>query len=172
MPTPAEVRRTFRFNRAVLEGFEGKLRRLPWRVVAKDCEVTWHSMAGVYHHVLGVYDGWLNYVAQGRSADETMLMQRWSSLTSMNELVAYRMAVWEGIDRLLAGLTPARLQRKVKAPWQPKACTLADAFAQCTLEQAYHLGEIIAMLWQEDIEPPAMGWLETNRKLAERRTPH
>jgi len=102
---------------------------MPWRVVAKDRGAPWHSMAGVYHHVLLVYDKWLNYVVQGERAEESMV-KRWEALESMAEIAAFREDVWRGVDRLLKGLTPARLQRKVKAPWQPKACSLADAFAQ------------------------------------------
>lgn len=168
MPTPAEVRRTFRFNREVQDRFEACLKGLPWRTVAKDRGATYHSMAGVFHHVLLVYDGWLNFVVQGERADQTMV-KKWDALESMAEIQAFREDVWRCIDPVLKGLTPGRLLRKVKAPWQPKACTLADAFAQVTLEQAYHFGEIIAMLWQEDIEPPTMGWLETNWRLAARR---
>src|SRR5574337_1084268 len=65
-------------------------------------------------------------------------------------------------SNLLATLTDASLRRTVKAPWQPKACPLGDALIQVTLEQAHHLGEIIAMLWQKDIELPGMTWLATN----------
>ena len=169
MPTPAEVRRTFRFNREVQDRFEGRLSRLPWRTVAKDREATYHSMAGVFHHVLLVYDGWLNFVLQGKCADQTMV-KKWDALGSMAEIRAFRKGVWRGIDPVLKGLTQEHLRKKIKASWQPKACTLADAFMQVTLEQAYHFGEIIAMLWQEDIEPPAMGWLETNWRLAARRS--
>jgi uncharacterized damage-inducible protein DinB len=80
------------------------------------------------------------------------------------------------MERLLRGLTDASLRRKLRAPWQPKACSLEDALMQVTLEQAHHTGEIIAMLWQEDLHPPEMTWLGTTwgledaaRKAATRR---
>lgn len=158
----------YRYNHEVLEAYCRKLERLPWPIVAKDRETTWHSMAGVFHHILTVYDGWLNYLVQGRGADEQTASRRWDSFTSMEDIRAYYEAVWTSVDRLVDGLTDARLRKKVKAPWQPKACPLEDALIQVSFEQAHHLGEIIAMLWQEDIRPPEMTWLRINWALEDR----
>ncbi len=160
MGTAKEFRRIYRYNRAVMDAYARKLERLPWAVVSKDRGATWHSMAGVFHHVVGVYDGWLCYVVQGKDVMEETAAKSWDSLASMREVRAFHDAVWDQVDVLIRGLTDASLRRKVKAPWQPKACTLEDALMQVTLETAHHLGEIIAMLWQEDIQPPAMTWLD------------
>ncbi len=168
MPTAQEFRKIFTYNRQVLEAFTRKLERLPWSVVAKDRGVTWHSMAGVLYHVIGVYDGWLNFVAQGAAADDAAHERTWDSLTSVKEVRDFLEATWPGVERLLAGLNDASLKRKVRAPWQPKACPLSDALMQVTLEQAHHTGEIIAMLWQEDLHPPEMTWLGTNWGLEDR----
>ena len=157
-----DFRKIYAYNRQVLEVFCRKLERLPWSIVSKDRGVTWHSMAGVLNHVLGVYDGWLNFVAQGASADDAAHRRAWDQLTSMAEVRAFLETLWPGVDRLLRGLTDASLRRRVRAPWQPKACTLEDALMQVTLEQAHHTGELIAMLWQEDLHPPEMTWLGTN----------
>lgn len=159
----------YRYNRAILDAYGRKLERLPWATVAKDRGATWHSMAGVYHHVVGVIDGWLNDVAQGHRAGGAMASRRWDTLASMREIRTYLEDTWNGVDEMLRGLTDAGLRRKVRAPWQPKACPLEDAFHQVTFEIAHHLGEIIAMMWQEDIRPPEMTWLGTNWKMEARR---
>ena len=168
MANPAEFRKMYRYNRAVLDAFCRRLERLPWAVVSKDRGVTWHSMAGVFNHVLGVYDGWLNFVVQGESADDEAHRRAWDQLRSMAEVRAFLEKLWPGVDRLLRNLTDASLRCKVRAPWQPKACTLEDALMQVTLEQAHHMGETIAMLWQEDLHPPEMTWLGTNWTLEDR----
>jgi hypothetical protein len=31
---------------------------------------------------------------------------------------------------------------------------------QVTFEQAHHTGELIALFWQQDIEPPEMTWID------------
>jgi uncharacterized damage-inducible protein DinB len=166
MVNAKDFRKIYRYNREVLEKFCRRLERLPWSVVSKDREVTWHSMAGVFDHVVGVIDGWLNYVVQGARADESLANRSWDSLTSMREIRAHMKTVWRKVDPLLKELSDAQLRRKVRAPWQPKACTLEDALLQVTFEQAHHLGEIIAMLWQVDKSPPEMTWLWTNWNLA------
>ncbi len=169
MATAQEFRRIYAYNFAVLDAFCRKLARLPWSVVSKDRGTTYHSMAGVFHHITRVYDAWLNYTVQGEMADWKMSRRRWDSFTSTEELRASLEKIMFRIDPFLEGLTDVELRRKVKAEWQPKACTVADALMQVTLEQAHHLGEIIAMLWQEDIRPPEMTWLATNRALEARK---
>ena len=37
---------------------------------------------------------------------------------------------------------------------------LRDALLQVTFEQAHHTGELIALLWQIDVEPPEMTWID------------
>ncbi len=34
-----------------------------------------------------------------------------------------------------------------------------SALAQCVTEQLLHLGEVEAMLWQMDVEPPSTFWI-------------
>jgi len=36
--------------------------------------------------------------------------------------------------------------------------TVEECLIQSFTEQLYHLGEIICLLWQDDIEPPPMQW--------------
>jgi uncharacterized damage-inducible protein DinB len=166
MTRTKDIRKIYRYNRVVMEKFCRRLENLPWAVVSKDRGATWHSMAGVFRHTVGVIDGWLNYVAQGASADASMAQRDWDSLTSMKEVRKYMENVWAGVDPLLDGLSDAKLRRRVRAPWQPKACSLEDALFQVTFEEAHHLGEIIAMLWQIDKRPPEMTWLWTHWNLA------
>ena len=37
-----------------------------------------------------------------------------------------------------------------------------ECIIQSFTEQLYHMGELIALLWQEDIEPPKMQWFFNN----------
>jgi uncharacterized damage-inducible protein DinB len=162
MVSASDYRRIFAYNRRVLDVFCRKLERLPWQVVSKEREAGWHSMAGTLNHILRVYDAWLNYVIQGEMADWSMMRRAWSSLESMAEIRKSMERIWAKIDPYLKRLTDRELRRMVRADWQPKACAVSDALMQVTLEQAHHTGEIIAMLWQEDLRPPEMTWLGTN----------
>ncbi|MBI4257402.1 MAG: hypothetical protein HY619_00460 [Thaumarchaeota archaeon] len=37
-----------------------------------------------------------------------------------------------------------------------------ESILQTFTEQIYHIGELIALLWQENIEPPRMQWFWNN----------
>ena len=37
-------------------------------------------------------------------------------------------------------------------------------FLHVITEELHHRGEIIAILWQQDLQPPDMGWLSVMRK--------
>ncbi len=40
--------------------------------------------------------------------------------------------------------------------------SVEECLLQSSTEQLYHMGELIALLWQEDIEPPRMQWFWNN----------
>ncbi len=47
----------------------------------------------------------------------------------------------------------------------PGRYTVEDGCFQASFEQAHHLGEIIAVFWQQDWNPPPMTWIQ-NRPAA------
>ncbi len=164
MSSVADVRRIYAYNWDVYEAFLRRLQRLPWRVVTRDLGSGHRSMKNTMVHILNVHDAWLNYVVPGRVRElERTKGRRPSELGSWAEVRAYRDRVRSGIDPFLARLRLADLRRSVRAPWMPGHYTLEDAFFQATIEQAHHLGEIIALLWQRDTEPPDMTWIEVHR---------
>ena len=40
--------------------------------------------------------------------------------------------------------------------------TVEECLLQSFTEQLYHIGELIALMWQENIEPPQMQWFYNN----------
>jgi len=154
------ARELFHYNRAVLDRYRRSLERLPWRAVVRNRETGHLSMKDTFVHILNVHDGWLNYVVPGRIHELNDPGRFADSMKSWRDIRAYESRVWSGVDRLLARLTPSQLRQKVKAPWMPGEYVLSDALLQTSFEQAHHLGELIAMLWQMDRRPPDMTWIE------------
>jgi uncharacterized damage-inducible protein DinB len=60
----------------------------------------------------------------------------------------------------LAKLTDADLERLIQPEWKERPHPIRDALYQVTFEQAHHVGELIALLWQMDVEPPEMTWID------------
>jgi uncharacterized damage-inducible protein DinB len=45
-----------------------------------------------------------------------------------------------------------------------RASCIKDVLIHVFIEEVHHRGEIIAILWQMNIEPPDMGWLSVMKK--------
>lgn len=158
-------RRLLLYDRKVLQSYLSAISKLPWKTATKNLEASHYSIAGIFVHILGVYNGWLNYNLYGRSTEiptETLDMDNYHSARDVRKFMD---AVWRGIDRLLDKLDDQYLaETKVRAPWMPGDHALGDVLMQVSLEQAHHIGEIIALFWQLDTEPPEMTWILSMRK--------
>ena len=127
-------------------------------------EASHNSIKNTFVHVLTVYNGWLNYNVYGRSSEiphETE--HNPDNYNSAKDIQKFMNKVWKGVDRLMADLDNDLLAKRIKAPWMPGSHSLGDVLMQVSLEQAHHIGEIIAMLWQINVEPPEMTWIVNAR---------
>ncbi len=170
--SPDGARRLFAYNRAVLDRYVRRVRRLPWRAASRRRGIGHESLFDTLVHILNAHEVWLVYIVRGRNSDrvlEPLFRDATRHPKNWKGFDAYYRRVWAGIDETLERLTPRDLERPVKAFWMRGRYTLGDALLQTTFEQAHHLGEIIGALWQDDLEPPAMTWLDTKRGIAARR---
>lgn len=140
------------------------MRRHGWTEATANREIGHLSLKNTLVHILNVHEAWLVAIAQGRWEVFDQPGRRGEEVRSWKELGAYRDRVTNGIDDLLSDLTESRLSRRVRAPWMPGVYTLEDAFLQPTIEQAHHLGEVIAVYWQRNWKPPPMTWIENLRQ--------
>jgi uncharacterized damage-inducible protein DinB len=153
-----DFRRIFSYNRIVLHSFFEAIDKLPVEIASKNLEASHSSIAGIFTHILTVYDGWLNHARKGETSGvpEFELDEAYQSMDGMRK---YMKHVEAGVDALLRELDDAMLGMPVRVDWMEREHSLADALMQVTIEQAHHLGEIIALLWQHNIEPPEMTWI-------------
>jgi uncharacterized damage-inducible protein DinB len=147
----------------VLNSYLNALARLPWKTVSKNVEASHYSILGIVVHILGVYNGWLNYNVYGRSSEIPVQTLDTENYHSIKDVRKFMKNVWAGVDKLMEDLDENLLRKKVKAPWLPGSHFLADVLMQVSLEQAHHIGEVIALMWQLDIKPPEMTWIMTTR---------
>ncbi len=164
-----DARQILAYDRAVFDRFVHKVRRLPKREAHREREIGHHSLFRTLVHVLNVHEAW-QYLATGRARqldrlfqDPTRQPNDWKGFD------AYATRVWAEVDRGAAALTPAALDRRVRAWWMPGTYTVRDALLQVTLEEAHHLGEVIGALWQDDRASPPMTWIEVTRVPTTRR---
>jgi uncharacterized damage-inducible protein DinB len=148
------------YNAAAFRKYARAARRLPWRVVSANRGTGHLSIFGTLVHILNVHEVWLLYIVQGKTKElDRLFRQTYRRPTTWAGFNAYSKLVWNGLRQYYAALTPTTLGRRVQAPWMPGIYRVGDAILQATFEQAHHLGEIIAIYWQRDVEPPQMMWI-------------
>ena len=160
MPSIADFRDIYEYNWRVLRDYAEALAKLPEDELLKNREATHESLKNIFHHILSVHDGWLNVTAQGASADPVMREKDFDEIRTMEPLRGYLEKIIAKEKRFLAKLTDKDLDRGVQPEWKTRPHPLRDALMQVTLEQAHHTGELIALLWQIDVEPPEMTWID------------
>lgn len=155
------VRRLVDYDRRAFETFEKAIRRMGWSAATTNHEIAHRSFKDTLVHILNVHEAWLIAAAQNRWEVFDNPKRRPPTITSWKDFGRYRAQVWQGVDALMANLTEARLDRRVRVPWIPGRYTLEDAFFQTSFEEAHHLGEVIGVFWQMDKAPPQMMWIPT-----------
>ncbi|MGA7923259.1 MAG: DinB family protein [Thermoplasmata archaeon] len=162
------------YNHAVFDRFVRRVRHLPGNAATRRRGIGHESLLDTFAHILNVHEVWLVYIVRGRTSDKDLRPlfedarrhpKNWKAFDE------YSKRVWRSINETVQGLTPRGLARKVKAFWMPGQYTVRDAIMQTTLEQANHLGEIIGALWQDDVKPPNMTWIDVRRAKSTARRP-
>jgi uncharacterized damage-inducible protein DinB len=159
MPNAEDFRRIFRYNEKVLNAFFDALSKLSWDIASKNCEASHYSMKNIFVHILSVYNGWINYNALGKSNEIPWAEHDYETYHSMKQVRGFMVKVMTGIDDFMKNLDDKSLSKKITAPWMEGEHELQDVLMQVTFEQAHPIGEIIALLWQANIEPPEMTWI-------------
>ena len=160
MTSVRDFRDLYAYNWRVLRDFCDALEKLPRDVASEDRGATHGSMKDIFHHILSVHDGWLNVTAQAASADPAVREKDFDEVPSMTDLREYLEKIIAKEDAFLTSLKEKDLDRPVQPEWKERPHPLRDALMQVTLEQAHHTGELIALLWQQDVEPPEMTWID------------
>ena len=169
----ADLRALVDYDRAVFERFVRRVRRLPTRDQRRKRGIGHESLFDTLVHILHVREVWLVYIVRGRNSDrelEALFEDPARHPRDWRSFEAYARRVWGEVDVTVRSLTAPSLDRRVSAFWMKGRYTVRDAFLQASYEEAHHLGEIIGALWQHDVRPPDMTWIDVNRDSPRRGT--
>ena len=147
--------------------------RLPWKVLTRKRGSTFESIRNVYLHILQVYASWLeNYFRRRELKGVTSQLseKRFGAFKSVAQIRALDRKIGAAAKSVVVELGPKDLDRKrwetlnEAPPYRGKrvAETPREVIWHMIVEDFLHRGEIICMLWQDDIEPPYTGvwWWE------------
>jgi uncharacterized damage-inducible protein DinB len=167
--TPLQARRLFSYNKHLFERYVRRIRRLPWSEVSRQREIGHQSLFGTLVHILNVHEVWIGYILQGRNSDlelEKLFSDPARKPEDWNGFNRYNRRVWAFIDEYIDKLTPREMSRPAHVFWMPGKYVVSDGLMQTTFEEAHHIGEIIGVLWQQDVEPPNMTWIGIGQKIS------
>ena len=151
------------YSSHVRSNFANKLAELPWSEVEKNREASFYSMKNILLHMIDNEDWMVNWVIPNKSKD--YVRRKSDEYTSMKMVLDHLEEVEEKSARYFGKLDATELSRKVKfttSAGQTFDPTVEECLVQSFTEQIYHLGELIALLWQDNIEPPKMQWFWNN----------
>lgn len=137
-----------------------------WKEFTRDRGVSMLSFRDTFLHLAYVEEQHVTKFCEGRPAPwmrEVMRIpkDRYRSIPAVRKRLREVRAM--GDRRFKGWNTPVELEKPavwVASKKYPLRLTRDSALAQCVTEHLLHLGEVEAMLWQMDIEPPTTFWID------------
>ena len=157
------VSELYEYASRVRRKFADKLAELPWEALEKNREASFYSMKNIFLHMVDNEDWVVNWVIPGRGGE--YVRRKWAEYTSIGMVLTHLEEVERKTRGWLAGMDQAALGRKVKFTLSSGSefeLAVEECLLQSFTEQLYHMGELIALMWQENIEPPKMQWFWNN----------
>lgn len=153
----------YSYASAVRRSFAEKLTELPYEVVDKNREASFYTMKNILLHMIDNEDWIVSWVIQGKSQE--YVRRKWSEYTSMQMVLQHLAEVEQRTRDFLKAANDAELSRRVDfllSSGKSFNLSVEECLFQSFTEQLYHLGELIALLWQDSLEPPKMQWFWNN----------
>jgi uncharacterized damage-inducible protein DinB len=131
----------------------------------KERGASWGSIQDIFLHVIEDYIWWFEKVPQGRLADSESLVGRDLSERDLRRLTR---RVDRSVHAIMDSLTTSDLRRPLAVsgksgdgkPYKFTTC-LADIVWHMLEEELQHRGELNALFWQMDVDPPTRAWFSS-----------
>ena len=148
------------YSQSVRSRYIEQLVALPWEEVTKNRGASFDSLRNILLHTIDAEDRLVNYVIAGRTKD--WVSRSPEEFRDMDSIKKRASETESKTKAYLSRLTPEELERKVdfsRPRMPPMLVRVEDILIHAALENIHHFGELIAMLWQMDVEPAHVGWL-------------
>ena len=158
-----EITELYEYSSSVRRSFAEKLGELPAETVSKNREASFFSMKNVMLHMIDNEDWIVNWVIPGKS--QAYVRTKWEEYADAAAVLEHLNEVERRTRLYLKGLTQEDFSRRVDfvlSSGRTFNLSVEECLFQSFTEQLYHLGELIALLWQDNVEPPRMQWFWNN----------
>ena len=154
-----DVMEQLTYSKRVRRKFLDRMSEMPWSEVTKNREASFYSMKNIMLHMIDNEDRIVNWVILGRGRE--YVRREWEEYSDMDGVRNHLDEVEARSKKTLARLDSEAMKRRVDfvlSSGESFDMTVEECLFQSFTEQMYHMGEIIALFWQQDIEPPTMQW--------------
>lgn len=157
------IQELYGYSSQVRRRFADKLAEMSWEELERNREASFYSMKNILLHMIDNEDWIVNWVIPGKSAG--YVRKKWEEYTSTRMLLAHLDEVEEKTRTYLQRADTTKLKGAVKlqiSSGDMFALSVEECLFQSFTEQLYHLGELITLMWQINVEPPKMQWFWNN----------
>ncbi|MGA2664208.1 MAG: DinB family protein [Nitrososphaerales archaeon] len=158
----ASLREFFAYNVFVRRKYLDFMGGLPEETLTKDRGASYPSILDIQTHILDVCRSWLHASETGEDSPEL----RGLTLAQVKELEA---EVDDYAERFMRRLRPEDLEGSFQfTPGKGGGVVtiaLREMLWHMVEEELQHRGELNALLWQDDIDPPVTDWIDWKRAL-------
>ena len=151
------------YNQFLRHKYLETLSRLSWEDFVKDRGASFPSLRDIYLHILFVVNIYFNYILQGNPNYPSI---NYNEYDSIEKIIKYLDQVESKANDYLSKVTPEELTKKIERKQKDGSTFFApveDMLLDFFQEETHHRGELIALLWQMDIAPPHMGFIQYTR---------
>jgi uncharacterized damage-inducible protein DinB len=163
---PCDFKELFTYNHTVRQNYINEFKKnLLWLDMIKNRETAWLSLRDTLLHIIWAEDSWINYSIQG--LEDPNRPFPYSNYKSWTIIEDYNFECISKVNNYLSSLKPDDLYKSVSRTNNNgirRTKKVKDVLIHVITEELHHRGEIIAILWQINIQPPDMGWLSVMKK--------
>ena len=149
-----DIRELIAYNEAERRAFFKAFAKLSWSEFIKNREASFHSIRNIFIHTLNATDSWLDFLQNCSPRSR----KKFEEYETLKEIGVYMRHVEKHMHDYLERLSPENLKKKYEVGEEGKTetKTAEDILVHIFEEEVHHRGELIALFWQMDIEPPVI----------------
>ena len=152
-----DVRKLLEYNENVRHRYFETLTRLSWGEFTENREASFHSIRNIFVHTLSAIDYWLDFLQNVNLRSK----RKYDEYGTFDEVRAYMEHVEKRTHEYMDSLSKEGLDKTYRGKdddGKISEVTAEDILIHVFEEEVHHRGELIALLWQMNVEPPPMGW--------------
>jgi uncharacterized damage-inducible protein DinB len=151
-----DIKKLLAYNDAERRAFFKAFAKMPWDEFTKNRGASFDSIRNIFVHTLNATDYWLDFLQKENQCSK----KKYETYKTLKEIGDYMQHVENRMNTYLTSLSPEGLKKKYKGRrnGKPETVTAEDILVHVFEEEVHHRGELIALFWQMEIEPPLIGY--------------